>query len=293
MPHLVDDSPVGQRRQLGAAMRSFRKEAGIDRDEAAELIEATGPTLTRKERGESKFKRQEIEVLARAYDIGRDDLSMLLELAREVRAGTRRGEFPMFVPLKSRAFLELERAEAVEVLAVTLTLVPLYFQTEAYMRELWLRSGDLLAPERIEELVALRKARQQVLAKRNPPTIRAVVHELALRLPVGGPTVMHEQLLHLAAACDLPNVEIQVQPISAGAYPGMDAAFYLLRFRNGPTADLVQVHGHAESFYRDRETATEPYRVAWDRRKVAALDLRASKALILEAATRFEVATGS
>jgi transcriptional regulator with XRE-family HTH domain len=286
-----DDSPAGQRRQLGAAMRSFRKEADIDREKAAELIEATGPTLTRKERGESRFKRQEIEVLARAYGIGDDELAMLLELSREVRAGTKRGEFPMFVPLKSRAFLELERGDAVEILAVTLTLVPLYFQIEAYMRELWLRSGDLLAPGRIEELVDLRKARQQVLTKRNPPMIRVVVHETALRLPVGGPAVMREQLLHLASACDLPNVEIQVQPTSSGAYPGMDAAFDLLRFRNGPAGDVVQVHGHAESFYRDRETATEPYRVAWDRRMVAALDLQASKGLILDAATRFAGAT--
>ncbi|WP_367137042.1 helix-turn-helix domain-containing protein [Saccharothrix sp. HUAS TT1] len=293
MANLDDTGPASQRRQLGAAMRSFRKEAGVDREEAAELIEATGPTLTRKERGESRFKRQEIEVLAKAFDVGDDEVAMLLELAREVRAGTKRGEFPMFVPVKSRAFLELERAEAVEILAVTLTLVPLYFQTEAYMRELWLRSGDLIAPGRVEQLVDLRKTRQQVLAKRNPPMIRAVVHETALRLPIGGPAVMHEQLSHLASACDLPNVEIQVQPFAAGAYPGMDSTFYLLRFPNGPAGDVVQVHGHAESFYRDRETATEPYRVAWDRRKVAALDLQASKALVLDAATGFADATGS
>lgn len=268
-------------------MRSFRKEAGIDREDAAELIEVTGPTLTRKERGESKFKRQEVETLAKAYGVEDEQVGMLVELAREARAGTRRGEFPMFVPVKSRAFLELERNDAVEIMAQTLSLIPLYFQTEAYMRELWLRSGDLLTPERVAGLIDLRKTRQQVVTKTNAPMIRAVVHEFALRLPVGGPPVMHQQLLALVAACDLPNVEIQIQPISAGAYPGMDSTFYLLRFPNGPAGDMVQVHGHAESFYRDRELATEPYRVAWDRRKVAALDLQASRALILDAAARY------
>lgn len=283
-----DDSAISQRRQLGAAMRSFRKEADVDRDRAAGLIEVTGPTLTRKESGQFKFKRQEVETLAKAYGVADDELAMLLELAREARASTKRGEFPMFVPVKSRAFLELERNDAVEIMAATLSFIPLYFQTEAYMRQLWLRNGELLSDGRIEELVKLRQARQQVLTKRDAPMIRAVIHEFALRLPVGGPAVMREQLLALAAACELPNVEIQVQPIAAGAFPGMDSTFFLLRFPVGATGDVVQVYGQSELFYRDRRTATEPYRVAWDRRRVAALDLQASKALILEAAAHFE-----
>ncbi|PSL57198.1 helix-turn-helix protein [Saccharothrix carnea] len=282
-----DDSAISQRRQLGAAMRSFRKEADIDRDAAAELIEVTGPTLTRKESGQFKFKRQEVETLAAAYGVEHEELAMLIELAREARASTKRGEFPMFVPVKSRAYLELERNDAVEIMVVTLTLIPPFFQTEAYMRELWLRNGELLSAARIEELVKLRQARQQVVTKRDAPLIRAVIHEFALRLPVGGPAVMREQLLALAAACELPNVEIQVQPISSGAFPSMDSTFSLLRFPVGVSGDVVQVYGHAESFYRDRQSATEPYRVAWDRRRVAALDLQASKSLILDAAASF------
>ncbi|NUT51135.1 MAG: helix-turn-helix domain-containing protein [Saccharothrix sp.] len=282
-----DDSAISQRRQLGAAMRSFRKEADVDRDTAAELIEVTGPTLTRKESGHFKFRRHEVETLAKAYGVAQDEIAMLVELAREARASTKRGEFPMFVPVKSRAFLELERNDAVEIMAATLSFIPLYFQTEAYMRQLWLRNGELLPAERIDELVKVRQARQQVVTKPDAPMIRAVVHEFALRLPVGGPAVMHDQLMVLAAACELPNVEIQVQPISAGAFPGMDSTFFLLRFPVGATEDVVQVYSQAELFYRDRRSATEPYRVEWDRRRVAALDLQASKALILDAAAHF------
>jgi DNA-binding XRE family transcriptional regulator len=282
-----DDSAISQRRQLGAAMRSFRKEADVDRDAAAELIEVTGPTLTRKESGQFKFKRQEVETLARAYGVDDDELTMLLELAREARASTKRGEFPMFVPVRARAFLELERNDAVEIMTVTLSYIPPYFQTEAYMRELWLRNGELLSTARIDELVKLRQAKQQVVTKRDAPMIRAVIHESALRLPVGSPAVMHEQLLTLAAACELPNVEIQIQPIASGAYPAMDSTFTLLRFPVGVTGDVVQIYSHVESFYRDRQTATEPYRVVWDRRRVAALDLQASRALILDVAASF------
>lgn len=61
----------------------------------------------------------------------------------------------------------------------------------------------------------------------------------------------------------------------------------MLRFPNDRAGDMVQVHGHAEYFYRDRESATESYRIAWDRRRVAALDLQSSKELILDAAAEF------
>jgi DNA-binding XRE family transcriptional regulator len=284
-----DNSPIGQRRQLGAAMRSFRREAGIDRDTAAELIEVTGPTLTRKERGESKFKRQEVETLAAVYGVKTEEMEMLVELAREARAGTKRGEFPLFVPVKTRAFQEMERDLAVEIMVLTLSLIPLYFQTEAYMRTLWLGNGELLTEDRIDDLVRLRKGRQQVVTKDSAPKIRVVMHEFALRLPVAKnrPEVMHRQLLNLADACDLPNVEIQVQPIAAGEYPSMDSTFHLLRFANGPASDMVEIRGYNEWFYRDRESATEPYRAGWDRRRVAALDLQSSKALILDAAAHF------
>lgn len=282
-----EDSAVSQRRQLGAAMRSFRNEACMHSEKAAELIEATGPTLTRKERGESKFKRQEVEILGRAYGIPDDELAMLVELAKEARSRTKRGEFPMFVPVRARAFLELERNDAVEIMSLTLSYIPQYFQTEAYMRELWRRSGELIPDEQVDELVALRMARQQVITKKNPPMVRAIVHEVALRLPVGGPATMHDQLSRLARACDLPSVEIQVQPMSVGAYPCMDSTFTILRFPAGPQSDMVQVYGHAESFYRDRQSALEPYRIAWDRRRVAALDLQSSKELILDAAAEF------
>jgi DNA-binding XRE family transcriptional regulator len=282
-----DHSAIGQRRQLGAAMRSYRNEAGMDRDEAAELIDATGTTLTRKEAGFTRFKRAEVEILTRAYGVSTAETEALMDMAREARASAKRGEFPLFVPVKSRAFLELERDDAIEIRAATISVIPLYFQTEAYMRALWLNNGDLQSTERIDELVRIRSERQQVVTKQDAPRIRAVIHEFAIRLPVGGPDVMGEQLHVLAEACDLPNVEIQIQPIAAGGYPGLDSTFTVLRFPTGPASDMVQVQALNETVYRDRSNATGPYIVGWDRRSVAALNLRASKKLIRDAAAHF------
>ncbi|GAA2688121.1 MULTISPECIES: helix-turn-helix transcriptional regulator [Actinosynnema] len=291
MPKQTQENANSQRRQVGAAMRSYRKEAGMDRESAAALLGIAGPSLTRKESGELHFSRPQIEKLAEAYGVTEKEVDMLVDLAKEGRARTRgrTGEFPMFVPLKARIFMEMERNDADEILAVSGDLIPAYFQTEAYMREVWRRNGQLLTPEHVEELVRVRKSRQRVVTRNNPPTIRAILHEFALLLPVGGPEVMREQLLHLAEMCKLPNVEIQVQPIASGAYPEMEAHFYVLRLPDNAAAELVQVV-NAETFYRDG-AAVKAYHAAWDRRRIAALDLQGSLEAILRAADSFTTAT--
>jgi transcriptional regulator with XRE-family HTH domain len=276
-------SSVSQRKQLGAALRSFRRDAGIDREDAAEAIEVSLATMTRIERGETRLKRQDVLALADAYSIPQAERDALLEMLRETRM--RRGQYPAFYSVKTRGALDME-TDATEILYSLNDLVPAHFQTEEYMRALF--EAESSAPEYIDKLVAARLARQAILTQDDPPLIRAIIHENALRLPVGGPAVMHRQLIRLAELADLPNVEIQVQPVEAGAYPGIGISFMLLRFDHDTAADLVQVEAHGDSFYRDRPNATEPYRLSWDRRRVAALSLPASKALILTAAAEME-----
>ncbi|MGQ0841718.1 helix-turn-helix domain-containing protein [Actinokineospora sp.] len=275
----------GNRRELGAALRSFRRRAGYMRiEDVNDLLDISSVTMGRIENGEAPVDRAKLRVLAEAYKLSGDETDGLMALAKQTR--TTKGAFPTFVTVKSRALLELE-TEATEILMVTIDLIPAYFQTEGYTRALFESTGERLPSDRMDELMNVRKGRQETLVQPNPPIVRAVIHECALRLPVGGAEVMHEQLTYLAGACDLPNVEIQVQPIGAGAYPGMGSAFLLIRLDNDLATDRVQVGSHGEAFFRDRSAATEPYRVAWERKRVAALSLPASKAVILDAARSY------
>jgi transcriptional regulator with XRE-family HTH domain len=275
----------GNRRELGAALRSFRRRAGFKRlEDVHELIGVSSVTMGRIENGEAPVDRARLKVLSEAYNLTEAEFDGLLELAKQTRSN--KGAFPTFVSVKARALLELE-ADASEILMVTIDLLPAYFQTERYTRALFESTGERLSSERMDELMSVRKGRQDNLVQPNPPTVRAVIHECALRLPVGGSEIMHEQLTYLASMCDLPNVEIQVQPSSAGAYPGMGIAFLLIRLDNNPATDRVQVASHGEGFFRDRKAATEPYRIAWERKRVAALSLPASKAVILDAARSY------
>jgi transcriptional regulator with XRE-family HTH domain len=279
------DRSISQRKQLGAALRSYRHDAGIDREAAAAAIDASDATLSRIERGETKLKRPDLLALAKAYKVPADERDVLVKMLFETRIP--RGQYPAFFSVKTRSALALE-PDATEILYAYNELVPAHFQTEDYMRALFIGSDEGSPVERIDRLVAARKARQEVLTQDNPPMFRAVLHQNVLELPVGGPAVMHKQLLRLADVTELPNVEIQIQPRSAGAYPGIGTTFMLLRFDNDTAADIVQAEAHGDSFYRDRPGTTEPFRLGWDRQRVSALSLPASKALILDAATDME-----
>lgn len=277
------------RRELGAALRSYRRRAGFERlEDVAGFIDVSAVTMGRIEKGEAPIDRAHLAVLAEKYGLSNQDSEGLMEMARQTRG--RRGTFPAYVSVKTRALLELE-AEASDILMVTIDLIPAHFQTERYMQALFGGNGEGLAQQRIDRLKQVRLDRQSILSLLRPPKVCAVIHETALRIPVGGKEVMHEQLLHLAALCDLHNVEIQVQALAEGAYPNMGIEFVLMRLDNDPATDRVQVDTAGDSFYRDRSVNTEPYRLAWERKRVAALSLPASKALILQAARDFAPGT--
>ena len=278
------------RREVGAALRSFRKRAGIGRlEDAADFIDVSPVTLSRIEKGEAPINRASLGVLADRYGLNAHEREALMELARQTRG--RRGTFPAYFSVKTRALLELE-AEASDLLIVMIDLIPAHFQTERYMQALFENNGEGLPQAEIDRLKRVRLDRQDILTQSKPPKVRAVIHETALRLPIGGAEVMHEQLLHLVEVADLPNVEIQVQPSAAGMYPGIGIAFTLLRLDNDPSTDRVQVDSPGDNVYRDRTTTTEPYRLSWERKRVAALSLPASKALIVAAAGDFAPRTG-
>lgn len=278
------------RRELGAALRSFRRRAGFERvEDVAEFIDVSAVTMGRIEKGEAPIDRAKLGVLATKYDLNDNERDALTELARETRG--RRGTFPAYVSVKTRALLELE-SEASELLMVTIDVIPAHFQTERYMQALFEGNGEGLSQQGIDRIKRVRLDRQAILTQPRPPKVRAVIHEMALRLPVGGVDVMHEQLLHLAEVSQRPNVEIQVQPIEEGAYPNMGVEFLLMRLDDDPSTDRVQVDTAGDSFYRDRSVNTEAYRLSWERKRVAALSLPASKALVLDAARDFAPVTG-
>jgi uncharacterized protein DUF5753 len=69
---------------------------------------------------------------------------------------------------------------------------------------------------------------------------------------------MREQLDHLMAASDLPNVTLQVLPFIAGAYPGQESIYMILE-PAAPVPEVVYVEGLMGWFFLERASDVSRY----------------------------------
>jgi hypothetical protein len=64
--------------------------------------------------------------------------------------------------------------------------VPGLLQTSEYCEAMIRANDDTLSSAELDNLVASRMARQPLLTRSTAPQFLAVVHEVALRMPIGG-----------------------------------------------------------------------------------------------------------
>lgn len=172
--------------------------------------------------------------------------------------------------------------EAIALRCFELSVVPGLLQTEAYARAL-LASGGLLTGERVEQQVAARLARQEMLARDIPPMFTAVIDQRVLHQPVGGPAVMREQLLHIAKVCaERPRVRMQVVPTSAGAYAGLNGPFVIATLVDGD--DVAYLDDQLQGRLVERSDDITVVRQLWESIRSEALNEQQSIELILEVA---------
>src|SRR5947207_14268960 len=124
---------------------------------------------------------------------------------------------------------------------------PGLLQSSAHCQAMDHASDDALSSAELDNLVACRMARQTVLTRSTAPHYRAVTHEVALRMPIGGPGVMRRQLQHLLTLAERPNIGIRAVPVSVGASAALRGMFMILEFADEP--DLVHVENQGTGMF--------------------------------------------
>lgn len=127
-----------------------------------------------------------------------------------------------------------------------------------------------------------RMDRQAILHQEEPPLLWVILDEGVLRRPVGGAHVMHEQLVQLAEAARLPNIVVQVIPLSVGAHQGMSGNFVIADFADGPSAVYQDTAARGQIVEDADDIAAVT--VMWDTLNSEALPRAASLKLVEEAA---------
>ncbi|WP_280390484.1 helix-turn-helix domain-containing protein [Nocardia brasiliensis] len=280
---------------LARQLRELREKSGVSTERARRLIGVGKQTLWRMETGQPvRLNPLFIERLCEAYGAPEDLTQILLRLIAETH---RRGWWRAFsdvVPKHFELFIGLEEA-AQQVVSYQTTLLPELLQTEEYRQALtWLKTPTLCAAEieRHVEVLNRRKARLHDAA--DPLSVHALIDEAALRRTIGTRSVMAEQLTYLATVGELPNVSVQVIPLSIEAYSGLDVGpFVLLEFPSHPTACLteppvVYLKFYTGALYLEETDAVQQYQRAYTRLQRSALSEAQSRSLIREIAKESE-----
>lgn len=274
MPQPRDLDPyVDARTFYGAELRRLREAAGMSQTELGERVFCSGSYIGQ---FESATRRPQLE-MSRALDglLGTGEhLQRLCRLAQESRVA----EY-----FADAAELEKEARTINEYAPV---LIPGLLQTRRYATALTWSSQRFSSAKAVEQQVSTRMERAELLRGETPPAFWAILHEAALRVPVGGPGAMREQLNHLVQmAVTHRHVVLQVLPFSAGVHPFLNTMVSLMDFADGPP--LVYSEGAYTGQLIDDPQLVATYRSAYDMARAVALSPEAPLALIESAAKDF------
>ncbi|MGW7637005.1 helix-turn-helix domain-containing protein [Streptomyces decoyicus] len=179
------------------------------------------------------------------------------------------------------AAAELERL-ATKICDCEALIVPGLLQTGAYTEALMLAGNPLATDEYIKDKVHARLDRAIVLKDTTRPLYWAILHEAVLRVPVGGPTVMAEQLEHIARLARERKILVQVVPFAAGAYPLMGKMLTLMEFADAPPTAYTE--GVYSGNLLDDPAVVKRVQESYDLLRAAALSPEASLSLLESAA---------
>ena len=163
--------------------------------------------------------------------------------------------------------------------------MPGLLQTEDYARETF-RNGPIeLDPYRVERLVEVRLARQEILTRDDRPRLWAVIDETVIRRVVGGTEAMRGQLRYLADSAQPGKTTIQVVLYRAGAHARTTGPFVILDFEEPTDPAMVYVEMLAGDIYLEERSDVNRYSLAFDRLRAASLHPDDSVQLIEQAAS--------
>lgn len=261
-------NPAVLRILLGASLRRLREAKGITLEDAGYVIRASHSKISRIESGRVGFKDRDVVDLFIYYGVTDEaQIQTLREIA--VRANSRGWwhDYSDILPSWFEEYISLEEA-ATHISGYEVQFVPGLLQTEEYARAVTLLSYS--NPKEIGRRVSLRMARQARLSGAEQVSLAVVLDEAALSRPIGGRSVMREQLAYLIEMSHRPNVTIQVLPFKVGGHAAAGGPFSVLNFGDSGLPDIVYLEQLSTAQYLEKPDMVGKYQAVMERLRLEA-----------------------
>jgi transcriptional regulator with XRE-family HTH domain len=239
--------PVVVRRRLGGELRHLRERRNLRLEHVARLMECSVSKISRLENGLTIPRTVEVRALLDIYEPGDNDREKLMRWTAQAKAqGWWHDSFSPR-PAATDMYLSLEE-EAHREQIYCAPIVPGLLQTADYARAMFKSLFREYGDAEIEDLVAVRVARQQVLSRSEDPLhLNVILDEGALRRIVGSVATMREELLHLLEMSQWPRISTHILPYTAGPTLASFGTFTIF----SPAEAIDPVVVHVEGIRRD------------------------------------------
>lgn len=278
--------PTIPRWRLSKKLKELRERAGLSLDAVAADLDCSPSKIKKIESGVVGISKLELGHLLELY--GFDDPELRPVLLDWQARGKQKGWWVRLgtLPRTTTTLLGLEH-DAHRIRMYEPMVIPGLLQTEDYARAI--DAMHTLATKRERQhIVRIRMERQEAFwAEEDDPTrLWIIVDEGALWRQVGGPEVMHTQLmriLELTAQCTF-----QIVPFEAGGYPGTLGAMTIFDFEEDVHSPVVYVDGQAGVFYLEQFKDIERANLAFSHITAVALSPADSAARIMAVAREMD-----
>ncbi|MBW5254519.1 helix-turn-helix transcriptional regulator [Streptomyces sp. P01-B04] len=271
-PRKLDPSS-SPRALLGAELRHRREDAGLSQTDLGAPLFVSGSFIGQLESGVRRMQMDQAEKF--------DEVLGAAGFFVRNCAALKRSKYPEHFAEAAEAEA---RAEAIREYAPQ--LVPGLLQTEAYARAVFREGLPTATESAIDELVAARLERAQLLTDPTVPMLWVVLDEAVLRRVVAGPAVMAAALRHMTGLIKRHRVIAQVLPFSAGAHMALEGSLKLMAFADAPP--LAYLQGLGTGQLQDDPAAVRQYELTYDLVVASAISPAASLALIASVAEDYD-----
>ncbi|MFI0774653.1 Scr1 family TA system antitoxin-like transcriptional regulator [Streptomyces sp. NPDC021212] len=233
------DGAVDLFRALGRQIKVLRERAGLTQKELGDRLGYAEATISAVERG---LRIPQPELLDAV-----DDLLGAGGVLKAAKEDVERAKAKARVrhPSWFKDYARLE-AEAVEVNEYGAHAIPGMLQTEAHAWALYRMRMPLFDEDTIEERVAARLARHELLTRWPAPIVTCIIEEAVLRRPIGGRDVQMGQLDHLLEVGQLRSLQLQVMPTDRVEHAGIGGPFILLTPKGRSQVGYVEVQNFSK-----------------------------------------------
>ncbi|WP_405720902.1 helix-turn-helix domain-containing protein [Streptomyces sp. NBC_01537] len=201
---------------FGAVVKVFRERAGLTQEQLAPLVRYSIQTVASIEQGRRLPPKDFIDRAEEALDAFNVLRAAAKHLSRQP------GLAAWF-----RQWAELEQT-AVALNTYECRVIPGLLQTEAYARAVTLNVPPPPTEEQVEQRVAARLARQELLHREPLIAFSFIIEQAVIERFTGGTEVTRGLIDNLLTCAELVNVELQIMPLRQPDHAGTDGSMQLL-----------------------------------------------------------------